>query len=552
MHTARLFALGSAIVLLSGCDAKQPLGAPADQDQTLSTATQKSPSNLVATALPGAVSLGWQDNSPNETGFAVLRSATGANGTFTTIATTAANANGYTDTGLDPKQQYCYQVQAIGQQKRVIGVSNTVCANPLPLQPLAASKVAAVFMSTATVQITWTDNSMNEDGFRVERSASDAGPWTTLVTTTAGITSAQDGSGIPNQERVCYRVIAFNQYGDGPASNTSCTAFPAAPTNLVAKSADAQTIDLTWTDNSAFEDGYEVQRCCQTGWIVVANLPANTTSYRDGGLTANTTYYYQVRAKKDQGFSASSNYASAITAATPPSPPSAYAYPASSTIISAYWIDNSGLAETFRVERSLDGGATWMAFGSLVPGQTSLNDDGRVPEQTVCYRVYAANDRGESGPSNVACTAPPIGPTDLVATTVDYQSIGLTWTDNSAVEDGYWVLRYDCYYDDYGNYYCGYFIVAELTANTTNFIDAGLSSQTFYSYFVVAFKDGGTSDYSNEADATTDPLPPGTASQSVAIRGHVTAVSRGLTPGAPTKRPMKPSTSRRTTTPKRR
>jgi fibronectin type III domain protein len=543
MHSriARCSALVSATVLLWNCDARQPLQPVADEALVASATNQKGPSGLTANALPGAISLGWQDNSPNEIGFQVLRSTTGASGTFTTITTTAAKVTSYTDTGLDPNQQYCYKVQAIGQQNRVIGVSNTMCANPLPLQPLAASNVKALFMSTNSVQITWTDNSINEDGFRVERAGSDAGPWTTLVTTTVGITSAQDGSGIPNQERVCYRVVAFNKYGDGPASNTTCTAFPAAPTNLAAKSVDGQTIDLTWSDNSAFEDGYEVQRCCQTGWIVIANLTANATSYRDAGLLINTQYYYVVRAKKDQGFSGYSNYANTITATTPPSAPSASAYPASSTTITVYWTDNSGLAETFRVERSLDRGASWMAFGSLVPGQTSLNDDGRTPEQQVCYRVYAANDRGESGPSNVACTAPPLGPTDLVATTVDYQSIGLTWTDNSAVEDGYWVLRYDCF--DY--YDCGYFIVGELPANTTSFLDTGLLSDTWYSYYVVAFKDGGTSDYSNEADAFTATLPAGTVSVARTGRLRVSASSRGLTPGAPTKRPLKSVKSRR-------
>src|SRR6266568_669206 len=61
----------------------------------------------------------------------------------------------------------------------------------------------------------------------------------------------------------------------------------------------AQTIDLTWIDNSAFEDGYEVQRCCQPGWSVVAGLPANATTYRDAGLVTNAQYYYLVRAKKD-------------------------------------------------------------------------------------------------------------------------------------------------------------------------------------------------------------------------------------------------------------
>jgi len=252
-----------------------------------------------------------------------------------------------------------------------------------------------------------------------------------------------------------------------------------------------------------------------------------------------------VRAKKDQGFSEYSNYASAITATAPPSAPVAGAYPASSSSITVYWTDNSGIAETFRVERSFDGGASWMAFGPTIPGQTSLYDEGRTPEQLVCYRVYAANRLGESGPSNPACTAPPIGPTDLVATTVDYQTIDLGWTDNSGVEDGYWVLRYDYSYGDW-------VIVAELPANTTTFTDTGLWSDTWYSYYVVAFKDGGTSDYSNEANATTDAAPLGVQSATVTSALHIKAASRGLTPGAPTRRPMKPViTQRRPSTLKR-
>ena len=394
-----------------------------------------------------------------------------------------------------------------------------------------------MLIATGSVRITWADNSINEDGFRVERAASDAGPWTTLVTTSPGATSAQDASGIPNQERVCYRVVAFNKAGDGAPSNTDCTAFPAAPTNLAATPVDAQTIDLTWVDNSAFEDGYEVQRCCQTGWIVVASLPANATTYRDAGLVTNAQYYYLVRAKKDQGYSAFSNSASATVINGPPSAPTAYAYPASSSVVTVYWYDNSGVAETFRVERSTDGGTSWITIGPPAPGQWSLDDDGRTPEQQVCYHVYAANRGGESGPSDAACTTPPLGPTNLVATTVDYQSIDLAWTDNSGVEDGYWVLRYD----DWNG---GYYIVAELPANTTTFSDTWLASETWYSYYVVAIKDGGTSDYSNEANATTSAPPAGVASRMVASTPHVTAASRGLVPGSPTKR-SRPSAGRR-------
>src|SRR5439155_326187 len=91
----------------------------------------------------------------------------------------------------------------------------------------------------------------------------------------------------------------------------------------------------------------------------------------------------------------------------------------------------------------------------------------------------------------------------------------LTWTDNSAVEDGYWVLRYDCYSYDY--YDCGYFMIAELPADATSFNDTGLASETWYSYYVVAFKDGGTSDYSNEFSATTGAAPLGVGRASVLV-----------------------------------
>src|SRR5256886_4008933 len=399
------------LALFGGCHGNQPLEPPTDDGPTLSAVSQKGPSGLVANPLPGAIGLGWQDNSPNETGFEVLRSTTGASGTFTTITRTTAKVTFYTDSGLDPKQQYCYKVQAIGQQKRVIGVSNTVCATPLLLEPLAASKVAAVLLNTWTAQITWTDNSINEDGFRVERAGSDAGPWTTLVSTSPGITSVQDGNSTPSQERVCYRVVAFNKYGDAPASNTACTAFPFAPTTLVAKAVDGQTIDLTWTDNSAFEDGYEAQRRCQTGRVLVSSLPANATTYRDASLVPNAQYSYTVRAKKDQGFSEYSNYASAITATAPPSAPVAGAYPSSSSSITVYWYDTTGIAETFRVERSFDGGASRRGFGATIPGQDYPYHAGRAPQPPGCYTVDAAHRLGESGPSNPACTAPPNRPT---------------------------------------------------------------------------------------------------------------------------------------------
>ena len=181
----------------------------------------------------------------------------------------------------------------------------------------APSGANATPSSSSTLQLTWTDNSKVEDGFRVERSATNTGPWETAGTTGPDATSFSDG-GRTSEQQVCYRVIAFKRSRDSGPSNTDCTSPPAAPTSLTATAVDQRTIDLAWKDNSTVEDGYEAQRASSEGgpYGVVANLDADAVGYRDTGFSGGTTYWYRIRAKKDGGFGDFSN----IIAATPPPP----------------------------------------------------------------------------------------------------------------------------------------------------------------------------------------------------------------------------------------
>ena len=82
---------------------------------------------------------------------------------------------------------------------------------------------------------------------------------------------------------------------------------------------DGPAADLAWADNSAVEDGSEVQRAYAEGgpYSGVATLPANSTTYHDVVVLSRTTYWYQVRAKKDGGFSDFSNTASAALPCVP-------------------------------------------------------------------------------------------------------------------------------------------------------------------------------------------------------------------------------------------
>jgi hypothetical protein len=76
-----------------------------------STTGPAAPSGLTAQAAgTGQISLGWTDQSNNETGFKIERSTDGT--TFTQIVTVGANVTSYTDTGLTPGTHYSYRVRA--------------------------------------------------------------------------------------------------------------------------------------------------------------------------------------------------------------------------------------------------------------------------------------------------------------------------------------------------------------------------------------------------------------------------------------------------------
>ena len=69
------------------------------------------PSNLTSTANSSSeIALSWSDNSSNEDGFSIERTTDG--GSFSVIATTAANATSYSNTNLTSNTAYSYRVRA--------------------------------------------------------------------------------------------------------------------------------------------------------------------------------------------------------------------------------------------------------------------------------------------------------------------------------------------------------------------------------------------------------------------------------------------------------
>ena len=99
---------------------------------------------------------------------------------------------------------------------------------------------------------------------------------------------------------------------------STTTATPNPPSNLVATAVSATEINLTWTDQATDEDSYQIERSTdQSDWATIATLASNSENYSDSGLTAETIYYYRVRASNVAGDSAWSNEASTTTDSLP-------------------------------------------------------------------------------------------------------------------------------------------------------------------------------------------------------------------------------------------
>jgi hypothetical protein len=494
MLTARRFFLRGSLLSLFviGCDPGELVEPTA---QAASAATVKAPTNMEAVAWsPSSIDVSWQDNSTNETGFEVQRSTEGTNGQFMELAITGAGYAGHRDGGLAPSTAFCYKARAFrttGNKKSYSAFSSAACTStpalppPSPISPPSGLRAVA---EGSFITVRWTDNSGDEEGFRVERSPDGSDPWTVRFSTDANAPYASDGA-LPEQQ-FCYRVMAFNKDGNSAPSNVDCATVLFAASSLSASQVDDATIDLTWANGSTLADAVVVYRATPTQYhpfVLVATLAGTASGYRDARLTANSTYWYYVRVKRQDDISDFSEIVSATTATMPPNAPSfTGAAPQSSTSVAVFWWDHSENEEGFRVERSTNGGLTWVSAGTAEPGLTGMSfiDEGQQTELEVCYRVLAFNDRGDSEPSTTGCTVPPTAPTGLSGRALDDQTLELQWEDNSNAEDSYeiWIATA-----------ADWFLITTLPKNSTIARIAPWASATAYG--VAAGRDGGISDF---------------------------------------------------------
>ena len=91
----------------------------------------------------------------------------------------------------------------------------------------------------------------------------------------------------------------------------------AAPTNLLATAVGWNQVNLTWSDNSASESGFEIERKAGSSgtFAQIGTAAANAIAYSDTTCQGSTRYYYRVRSYQGTSNSGYSSEAEALTPA---------------------------------------------------------------------------------------------------------------------------------------------------------------------------------------------------------------------------------------------
>ena len=265
--------------------------------------------------------------------------------------------------------------------------------------PSAPSGLTAERQATKTsVLLAWTNNAYWGTSFLVERSLN-GGAWSQIGTTTAhSYTDTNVPLGSTASYRVQVQTPAGANTGTSEYSETAAVtygwALPAMPaTAVMARQSDAQsTLTLSGNQTNAALDNYwssiDLQLQTDTAAFVdrLIGLANNTTVVTLFGLALNKRFRTQVRVVNPAGYSGwkQSNYL--YTTPSRPTGLTASRASAASTTVNLVWTNNAPWAAQFIVERSTNGGSSWVQLGTAA---TNVYHDTLPVTSSALYRVYA-------------------------------------------------------------------------------------------------------------------------------------------------------------------
>jgi hypothetical protein len=364
-----------------------------------------------------------------------------------------------------------------------------------------------------TVTVNWTVPKSGATSYKLERAPYWNGPFIQLVT---GLTShSYVDTAVAANLTYWYQVRATNAAGlDGAYSALAgvTTArdpgivVPGAPGPPTYSNLTATSLYVSWTA-AAGAVSYKVERAPNASgspgtWTPIAS-GVTSLNYLNSALTANTAYWYRVRATNAGGDGPYTAASSVLTLPNAPGTPtfSNVAY----NTVTVGWAAPTGGAASFRLERGTEQYGPWTAVAT---GVTALNyaDATVAGNRTYWYRVGAANSTGSNYSSSISVTTPadPGIPVPGVPGTPSYTSVSnsylyVNWTA-AAGAVSYKVERAPNASGSPGTW-------TPIASGVTslNYLNSALTANTAYWYRVRATNAGGDGPYTAASSVLTLP-----------------------------------------------
>ena len=274
--------------------------AVASVQATTGTPAPNAPTGLTTSGITqSAITLSWT-KSTGATSYEV-------NGGALTGWTALSDVATYQFTGLTAGTQYTLQVRA----KNTGGTSAAASATARTI-PVAPTGLQTSGITTSAITLSWT-KSAGAASYEVNGGALSG--WTALSDV-----ATYQFTGLTAGTQYTLQVRAKNTGGTSAAASASARTIPAAPTGLQTSGITGNAITLSWTKSTGAAS-YEVNGGALSGWTDVGDV----ATYQFTGLSADTQYALQVRAKNTGGTSAAASASARTIAAVAPNAPTGLA-----------------------------------------------------------------------------------------------------------------------------------------------------------------------------------------------------------------------------------